>query len=278
MTSEPWSVIILTGGTSRRMGRDKARLTVSGMRLIDRVLASVPDDVPVVIVGPDPQSHRPVDITREEPLGAGPAAAIAAGLRRTHAPIVVVCAVDMPFAGPLLAPLAAALRALPMQTDAVIPVLDERPQPLCAAYRTESLRRRADALGSPAGASVRDLVAGLQWQAADDLPIQRLMDVDTPSSLVAARDAARLIMDTHQEVLMDEWIAAVAAELGVSADVAVDVVLDVARDAAHQVQRPAAPITTYLLGLAVAAGMAPEDAGAKVHDLALQWSATHSDD
>lgn len=77
---------------------------------------------------------------------------------------------------------------------------------------------------------------------------------------------------------MDEWIAAVAAELGVSADVAVDVVLDVARDAAHQVQRPAAPITTYLLGLAVAAGMAPEDAGAKVHDLALQWSATHSDD
>lgn len=278
MASEPWSVLILTGGSSRRMGRDKAGLTVSGMRLVDRVLASVPDDVPVVIVGPDPGSDRPLDITREEPVGSGPAAAIAAGLERTRTPIVVVCAVDLPFAGPLVAPLVAALQGSPVGIDAVMPVYDDHPQPLCAAYRTAALKRCADVLGDPSGRSVRDLLAGLRWAPAQELPVAHLVDVDTPAALLDARLMARSIMDTAQEVRMDEWIATVAAELGVSGEVAVDVVLDVARDAAHQVQRPAAPVTTYLMGLAVAAGMPPEEVAAKVHDLTVEWAATHTDD
>ena len=51
--------------------------------------------------------------------------------------------------------------------------------------------------------------------------------------------------------LIDDWVTDLAAQLGVPAD-AVDVrtLLDLARDAAHQVDRPAAPLTTYLVGLA----------------------------
>ena len=48
-----------------------------------------------------------------------------------------------------------------------------------------------------------------------------------------------------------DWIAELAGELGV--DPAVldrDLLLDVARDAAHGVARPAAPLTTFLVGLA----------------------------
>ncbi|WP_304046266.1 DUF6457 domain-containing protein [Jatrophihabitans endophyticus] len=50
---------------------------------------------------------------------------------------------------------------------------------------------------------------------------------------------------------LDAWVADLAAELGVDA-AAVDrtLLLDVARDAAHQVARPAAPLTTFLVGLA----------------------------
>jgi hypothetical protein len=50
---------------------------------------------------------------------------------------------------------------------------------------------------------------------------------------------------------LDGWIAELAADLGVDVD-AVDrgLLLDLARDAAHGLARPAAPLTTFLVGLA----------------------------
>ena len=71
--------------------------------------------------------------------------------------------------------------------------------------------------------------------------------------------------------MMDEWITAVTAELGLDGDVDVDAVLDVAKDVAHQVQRPAAPVTTYLVGVAVGRGMSVADASATVRALANNW-------
>jgi hypothetical protein len=48
-----------------------------------------------------------------------------------------------------------------------------------------------------------------------------------------------------------DWVAELAAELGVDpAALDRDLVLDVARDAAHGIARPAAPLTTFLVGLA----------------------------
>jgi uncharacterized protein DUF6457 len=50
---------------------------------------------------------------------------------------------------------------------------------------------------------------------------------------------------------VEEWTARLAGELGVdAAAVDVDALLAVARDAAHNVARPAAPLTTFLVGLA----------------------------
>jgi hypothetical protein len=57
------------------------------------------------------------------------------------------------------------------------------------------------------------------------------------------------------------WIDQACAALGIDpAVVERDVILDLARDAAHGVARPAAPITTFLVGLA--AGRAGGDAAA----------------
>jgi hypothetical protein len=50
-----------------------------------------------------------------------------------------------------------------------------------------------------------------------------------------------------------------------------DLVLDVARDVAHGVTRPAAPVTTYLLGVAVGRGADPQDAAARLTKLAGEW-------
>ncbi|MGH3456895.1 DUF6457 domain-containing protein [Aeromicrobium sp.] len=52
------------------------------------------------------------------------------------------------------------------------------------------------------------------------------------------------------EISLDDWVAAMAAELGLDeVDVDVEQVLDLA-DAAHAVVRPAAPLTTFVAGLA----------------------------
>jgi Domain of unknown function (DUF6457) len=71
--------------------------------------------------------------------------------------------------------------------------------------------------------------------------------------------------------MMTAWINAVSAKLDLPADVNVDVILDVARDAAHGVERPAAPVTTFLLGVAVAGGMDVQEAAAKIQALAATW-------
>ena len=71
---------------------------------------------------------------------------------------------------------------------------------------------------------------------------------------------------------LDAWLAAASAELGLQpGDVPAKVVLDVARDVAHQVLRPGAPVTAYLLGVAVGRGADPADAAARISDLARSW-------
>ena len=50
---------------------------------------------------------------------------------------------------------------------------------------------------------------------------------------------------------LDAWITELADALGVDiASVDRDLLLEVARDAAHGIARPAAPLTTFLVGLA----------------------------
>ena len=74
--------------------------------------------------------------------------------------------------------------------------------------------------------------------------------------------------------MMKPWTKAVCAELNLPADVDTDAILDVARVAAHTIERPAAPVTTFLLGVAVAGGMDVKEAAAKIQDLAETWPAS----
>jgi Domain of unknown function (DUF6457) len=70
---------------------------------------------------------------------------------------------------------------------------------------------------------------------------------------------------------LDEWIAVASRDLGLEpSDVRTQLVLDLARDVAHQVARPAAPVTAYLLGLAVGRGADPAEAAARLTALALR--------
>ena len=71
---------------------------------------------------------------------------------------------------------------------------------------------------------------------------------------------------------LDAWVAAACAELGLGPqDVSVKAVLDVARDVAHQVTRPGAPVSAYLMGLAVGRGADPSDVAERLSALAMAW-------
>jgi hypothetical protein len=65
---------------------------------------------------------------------------------------------------------------------------------------------------------------------------------------------------------LDEWAVELAAALDLPAGSAnVALLLDLARDAAHTVARPAAPVTTFLVGLAAGrAGGGSEDVASAV--------------
>ncbi|MER5525069.1 NTP transferase domain-containing protein [Streptomyces sp. NPDC002677] len=270
-----YDAIVLAGGAARRLGgADKPSVRVGGRPLLDRVLTACAGARNTVVVAAPRPTSRPVRWAREDPPGGGPVAALDAGLRHTTADRVVVLSADLPFLEEatverLLAALHTSGADAALLTDA-----DDRDQPLVAAYRTAPLRRALSALVEEGdgpgltGLPLRRLTAALDLTRVPD-PLASF-DCDTWDDIADARARIR----EHGHVL-DEWISAVKDELGIDLDVDTGVLLDLARDAAHGVARPAAPLTTFLVGYAAAQGNGgPEavaEAARKAAALALRW-------
>ncbi|MEU6758254.1 NTP transferase domain-containing protein [Streptomyces sp. NPDC046685] len=277
-----YDAIVLAGGAARRLGgADKPALSVGGRALLDRVLDACPDALTTVVVGGRRPTARPVRWALEDPPGGGPVAALDAGLRRTTAGLVLVLSADLPF---LDRETVRTLLLAAGPDGAMLRDADGRDQPLVAAYRAEPLRREIALLatehGSLNGLPLRALTAELDLTPVTARPLAAF-DCDTWDDLAAARARIR----EHGTVL-DQWITAVKTELGI--DVAVDTatLLDLARDAAHGVARPAAPLTTFLVGYAAAQAAATgadparavAEASRKAADLALRWAAEENTD
>lgn len=271
---DAYDAVVLAGGAARRLGgADKPGLRVGGRALLDRVLGACADAGTTIVVADPRPTPRPVRWAREDPPGAGPVAALDAGLRHTTADAVVVLSADLPFLE--VATVRRLLTAL--RTNGAEGVLltdaDGRDQPLVAAYRASALRRELTALtaehSSLTGLPLRRLTAALDLTRVPD-PVASF-DCDTWDDLATARARIR----EHGHVL-DEWISAVKDELGIDLDVDTGILLDLARDAAHGVARPAAPLTTFLVGYAAAQGKGgPEavaEAARKAVALALRWA------
>ncbi|MBG0853839.1 nucleotidyltransferase family protein [Streptomyces spinoverrucosus] len=269
-----YDAIVLAGGAARRLGgADKPGVRVGGRPLLDRVLAACADAWTTVVVADPRPTARPVTWTREDPPGGGPLAALAAGLPLTGADRVVVLSADLPFLGePTVKGLLAELEAGPAD-GALLTDPGGRDQPLVAAYRAPRLRETLAHLGAEhgglTGLPLRLLTAELNLTRVLD-PVASF-DCDTWDDIATARARIR-----EHGLVLDEWISAVKDELGIDLDVDTGVLLDLARDAAHGVARPAAPLTTFLVGYAAAlAGGGPEavaEASRKATALALRWA------
>jgi molybdopterin-guanine dinucleotide biosynthesis protein A len=132
--------IVLAGGMSRRMGRDKALLTVGGETLLARVATRIrPVVAEVIIVGPaSRQEQVPWARVVSDIYPAGPLSGIATGLRAASHPYAFVAACDMPYLNGALIDYLLHL-AKQEQSDAVVPKLTGRPEPLHAVYGRTAL-------------------------------------------------------------------------------------------------------------------------------------------
>ncbi len=184
-----FDAIVLSGGGSSRLGRDKLRELVGERTLLARVTLAVDDAQRVIVVG-DPSGASRCDIAvSEQPSGGGPVAAIAAGLAEVGADVVVVVAGDLPFLTPTAVD--ELCRALDEHgVDVAVAVDDEdREQPLLAAWRADRLRAAVDGVGLPDGAAMRAVLRGATTQVRVSLggdPVP-WWDCDTPEELAMAR-------------------------------------------------------------------------------------------
>ncbi|MDP4675744.1 MAG: molybdenum cofactor guanylyltransferase [Candidatus Nanopelagicales bacterium] len=181
---ESLTALVLAGGGSRRMGRDKLSLERGGQTLLSVVVAGVDAAFAsgghrpnIVVVGPQRQHLAHGRWVCEEPPGGGPVAGIAAGLNEVSTPWVALLAGDAPHGPRALPVLWSVAGSLGADIDGVcVQGSDGRTQPLCGIYRRGQLREAVGSLDAVAGAAVRSLFGHLriitvadQWAAADDI-------------------------------------------------------------------------------------------------------------
>lgn len=193
-----FSGTILTGGASRRMGRDKAFIEVpvrsapepdreDERRPLVLVAATALQGAgahDVVCIGGDQSGLAALGLAwrADDHPGAGPLGGLITALRSAALPIVVVLTCDLPEidAGSVRG-LVGVLDRTP-EAQAAMPVLDGRLQILTAAYR-RSVLPSLDAAFAAGERSVRRALEGVEIAIVDHLDPRVLADVDSPGDL-----------------------------------------------------------------------------------------------
>jgi molybdopterin-guanine dinucleotide biosynthesis protein A len=286
----PMTAVVLAGGRATRLGgRDKASLRVAGGSLLERALDAVSEATAVAVVGdvrlPPAYAARGVLLTREEPPLGGPVAGLVAGLAvLPPSPLVAVVAVDMPAVGrgtlARLVEAATGRGARATHGDgavdgAVLTGPDGRRQ-LAAVVRRTALDLVLPTPAGAHGAALHRILAGLDLVEVPGRG-EEATDVDRPEDLARLQERLQPPAGSAnlRAVNLHDWIDELCDALDIDAEVDEGLVLDLARVAAHNVERPAAPVTTYLLGLAVgSSGAGPDEVerlAARAQALADGW-------
>lgn len=129
------TAIVLCGGRSTRMGRDKGALPIGVETMLERVVRivrGVADEV-IVVARQDQSTPEGVRVIHDPVEDLGPLAGIAAGLAASTTDLNVVVACDMPLIKPaVLLRLAGAIGG----HDACVAVAGGHASALCGIYRS----------------------------------------------------------------------------------------------------------------------------------------------
>ena len=193
MTAAPLAAVVLAGGASRRMGRDKATLPYGDRTLIEYIVSVVRQRCAPIFVIAAPGQPLPdldAEVLRDAVRGVGPLVATGRGLRaaaEAGAQRAFVCAVDMPYLDPALVDLLLDY-AKNLPADVVLP-WDGRDHYLAALYRT-CLVERIDALVAAGERSMTALV--------NTVDAQRIVVAD-PRPLTNVNSSAEFIQQTTSD-------------------------------------------------------------------------------
>lgn len=179
---------VLTGGASRRMGRDKALLPYRGTVLARWVASRVEEAAGSVslVGGGEKYVHLGYPVLDERFAGLGPLSGIEAALGR-GAEWSLIAACDMAgIESPWLVEL---LDVAPQGRHQAVYACGSagRPEPLCAVYHRDCLPavRRMLAAGELKVRSLLSRINALAWNAEW---VDRLRNVNTPEDWDAAED------------------------------------------------------------------------------------------
>jgi molybdopterin-guanine dinucleotide biosynthesis protein A len=172
---------LLTGGSSVRMGRDKALLEISGVPLALRAARMMEPLVRrVTLIGPLERYDAPgLNVVPDDEPGQGPLGGIATALRVTECDWNLVAGCDMPY---LTAEWLEYLigEALAAPADVLLPVSAHgRDEPLCAMYH----RRCGPAVRVELGMGIRKVTTGLAGLVVAKLPYERWKQFDSQGRL-----------------------------------------------------------------------------------------------
>jgi molybdenum cofactor guanylyltransferase len=186
------TAIVMAGGTSRRMGTDKASLLLNGQTLLQSVVAAMQQIFPGVIISVR-QPRLAVDLPQicDTETDGGPLAGLIASLEKIETPWAFAVACDMPFITPALVELLAGYRAPPYQ--AIVPMVQGHPQPLAAFYAKDCLQVMRSRM-SAQQKSLRGVLQQLQVRYVDEaelVDMRSFFDLDTPQDFAAALNGVK---------------------------------------------------------------------------------------
>ena len=172
---EPLDGIVLAGGQSRRLGVDKALLSLGGAPLLQTVVQRVSLICPRVIVAVDrPGRYRrlrlPARFVADASPGLGPLAGLQSGLRACSTEYALVVACDLPF---LNVELLRYMAGLPRSYQALVPRSAGRDHPLHAVYARSCLPE-VDALLAAGGGSMQQLLDRLDVRRLDERDLHQI--------------------------------------------------------------------------------------------------------
>jgi molybdopterin-guanine dinucleotide biosynthesis protein A len=189
------SGIVLGGGQSQRMGRDKRRLHWEGEPFLDRIcrlMSTLFDDVLVVTAQEDYDcSHLPVRLVTDKIPQKGSLGGLYTGLMEAKNTLTFVVACDMPF---LLKESISRLCLLP-HNDVLVVKLSNSLQPLHARY-SKRCAPIIEQMIQEGDLKIQNLVAQpglkveiIQETLFDDIDPHRqsFMNINTPADLEFAR-------------------------------------------------------------------------------------------
>jgi molybdopterin-guanine dinucleotide biosynthesis protein A len=165
--SDQLNAFILAGGSSTRMGADKALLEWNGQPLLHRAARLLDPLVASVTVIGDPARYASLGlaVVPDDVPGLGPLGGIATALRISRSPWNLVVGCDLPYLTAAWLEFLIA-RALASRADALLPAGARGAEPLCAVYHA----RCAPVISAALERGVRKVTDGLAGLVIETLP------------------------------------------------------------------------------------------------------------